>query len=101
MRAHAFRLTPGGDLKAELERLTKARGLRRLRTFRVGSPLPRASGCSAPLAMREIVTAFTEPMEIVSCWPATSFAPTACTSTSASRDATAPASAGISCRAAW
>jgi hypothetical protein len=40
MRAHAYRLTPGTDLRAELERLTPAHALR---AGRIGGH--RAKGC--------------------------------------------------------
>lgn len=67
MRAHAVRLTPGADLKAELERLTEACGLRAGCVLScVGSlssarlRMPGAAGDA------EVVAAFAEPMEIVS-----------------------------------
>ena len=67
MRAHAFRLTPGVDLKAELARLTKANG------FRAGCILSCVGSLSqARLRMpgavgeAEVITTFVEPMEIVS-----------------------------------
>ena len=67
MRAHAFRLTPGVDLKAELSRLTKANG------FRAGCILSCVGSLSqARLRMpgavgeAEVITTVVDPMEIVS-----------------------------------
>ena len=99
MRAHAVRLTPGADLKAELERLTEACGLRAGCVLScVGSLSSARLRMPGTAGDAEVVAAFAEPMEIVSL--AGTLAPTAYTSTSAFRDATAPASAGISSRAA-
>ncbi len=67
MRTHALRLSPGTDLKAELQRLTEARGLRAgcILTC-VGSlahaPLRMPSAAGAA----NVVLDFAEPMEIVS-----------------------------------
>jgi predicted DNA-binding protein with PD1-like motif len=67
MRAHAFRLTPGTDLRAELERLTQAHA------FRAGCILSCAGSLSrARLRMpgavgdAEVFRTFVGPMEIVS-----------------------------------
>jgi uncharacterized protein len=67
MHAHAFRLTPGVDLKAELTRLTQAHG------FRAGCILSCVGSLSqARLRMPsavgddEVITTWVEPMEIVS-----------------------------------
>jgi len=67
MHAHAFRLTPGLDLKAELQRLTDAHG------FRAGCILSCVGSLSqARLRMPgasgepEVFKTFAEPMEIVS-----------------------------------
>ena len=67
MRAHAFRLTPGTDLRAELERLTQTHGLRAACILSgVGSlarahlRMPGAAGDPEAFAI------FAEPLEIVS-----------------------------------
>jgi len=67
MHAHAVRLTPGTDLKAELEHLTEAH------TLRAGCILSCVGSLSrAPLRMPgaigedEVFATFAEPMEIVS-----------------------------------
>jgi predicted DNA-binding protein with PD1-like motif len=67
MRVHAVRLTPGTDLRAELERLTEALGLR------AGCILSCAGGLShARLRMpgaageAEVFMTWVEPMEILS-----------------------------------
>ena len=67
MRAHAFRLTPGVDLKAELARLTTAHG------FAAGCIVSCVGSLShARLRMpgavgeAEVITTFVEPIEIVS-----------------------------------
>jgi predicted DNA-binding protein with PD1-like motif len=67
MRAHAFRLTPGADLRAELERLTRELSLRAGCVLTcVGSlsharlRMPGAAGAA------EAFRSFAEPMEIVS-----------------------------------
>ncbi|HEX5261976.1 MAG TPA: PPC domain-containing DNA-binding protein [Phenylobacterium sp.] len=67
MRTYAARLTPGADLKAELERLTKDHALRAGCILScVGSlssarlRMPGAAGDA------EVITALAEPMEIVS-----------------------------------
>jgi predicted DNA-binding protein with PD1-like motif len=67
MRAYAFRLTPGTDLKAELERLTAAQALRAGCILSCVGSLSRAR-LRAPGAIgdAEVVMTFAEPMEIVS-----------------------------------
>jgi predicted DNA-binding protein with PD1-like motif len=67
MRVHAFRLTPGTDLKPELERITK------LHALRAGCILSCVGSLSAArlrmpgaIGEAEVVSAFVEPMEIVS-----------------------------------
>lgn len=67
MRVHAFRLTPGTDLKAELERITE------LHALRAGCILSCVGSlASARLRMpgapgeAEVFSTFVEPMEIVS-----------------------------------
>src|SRR5450432_1680703 len=67
MRAHAFRLTPGTDLKAELERLTKAHALRAGCILSCAGSLSRAR-LRMPGAIGDaaVFTTLVEPMEIVS-----------------------------------
>ena len=67
MRAHAVRLTPGADLKAELVRLTEAHALRAGCILSCVGSLSHAR-LRMPGAMgdTEVVTTFVEPMEIVS-----------------------------------
>ena len=67
MRVYAFRLTPGTDLKAELERITK------LHALRAGAILTCVGSLSAArlrmpgaLGEAEIFRTFAEPMEILS-----------------------------------
>jgi predicted DNA-binding protein with PD1-like motif len=67
MRAHAFRLTPGADLKAELALLTEAQG------FRAGCTLTCVGSLSAArLRMPgaagepEVIATWAEPLEIAS-----------------------------------
>jgi predicted DNA-binding protein with PD1-like motif len=67
MRAHAFRLTPGTDLKAELERLVAAQGLRAGCIVSCVGSLSQArlrmpGGPDEPEAFAQ----FEEPMEILS-----------------------------------
>jgi predicted DNA-binding protein with PD1-like motif len=67
MRAHAFRLTPGADLKAELARLTEALELRAGCIVTCVGSLSRARlRMPGAVGEAEMVTAFEEPMEIVS-----------------------------------
>jgi predicted DNA-binding protein with PD1-like motif len=67
MRTHAFRLTPGTDLKAELQRLTEAYALRAGCVLSCVGSLSRARlrMPGAPTAA-EVVKTFVEPMEILS-----------------------------------
>jgi hypothetical protein len=67
MRAHAFRLTPGTDLKAELEHLTQEHALRAGSILSCVGSLSRAN-LRMPGAVGEAETflTFVEPMEIVS-----------------------------------
>jgi len=67
MRAHAFRLTPGADLRAELERLTRELSLSAGCILSCVGSLARAR-LRMPGAAGEAETfqAFTESMEIVS-----------------------------------
>ena len=65
MHAHAFRLTPGTDLRAELERLTEALRAGCILTC-VGS-LSRASlRMPGAAGEAEVIQTFVEPMEILS-----------------------------------
>ena len=67
MRAHAFRLTPGTDLKAELECLTDAHGIRAGCVLSCVGSLSRASlRMPGAIGEAEVFTTFIEPMEIVS-----------------------------------
>src|SRR5215469_16712416 len=67
MRAFAARLTPGADLKAELQRLTEAHGWRAACILTCVGSLSRGR-LRMPGAVGEadVVRAFDEPMEIVS-----------------------------------
>jgi predicted DNA-binding protein with PD1-like motif len=67
MRAHAFRLTPGADLKAELARLTEALGLRAgfILTC-VGSLSHARLRMPGAADETEVYRTFEGPMEIVS-----------------------------------
>jgi hypothetical protein len=67
MRAHAFRLTPGTDLRAELERLTEAHALRAGCILSCVGSLSRAR-LRMPGAIGEaaVFKTFVEPMEIMS-----------------------------------
>lgn len=67
MRTHAFRFTPGTDLKAELQRLTEAHALRAACVLSCVGSLSRA-GLRMPGAPgeTEVVETFAEPMEILS-----------------------------------
>ena len=67
MRAHAFRLSPGADLKAELARLTEAHGLRAgCIVSCVGSLSQARLRMPGAIGEAEVVTTFTEPLEILS-----------------------------------
>lgn len=67
MRTHAVRLTPGADLKAELARLTEARGLRAgCIVTCVGSLSQARLRMPGAVGEPEVVRTFTEPMEILS-----------------------------------
>jgi uncharacterized protein len=67
MRALAFRLSPGSDLRAELERLTEAHGLRAGCILScVGSLTHARLRMSGGVGDAEAFAAFAEPMEIVS-----------------------------------
>ncbi|HEY1930360.1 MAG TPA: PPC domain-containing DNA-binding protein [Caulobacteraceae bacterium] len=67
MRTHAFRLTPGADLKDELARLTKEHALRAACILSCVGSLSRAR-LRMPRAVgeAEVFRSFDEPMEIVS-----------------------------------
>jgi len=67
MRAYAFRLKPGADLKAELQGLAEAHGLRAGCVLSCVGSLRRAR-LRMPSAIGEadVVKSFDEPMEIVS-----------------------------------
>ena len=99
MRAHAFRLTPGSDLKEALERPAGTHALRAGCILSCVGSLSRARlRMPGAVGEAELFETFDEPMEIVSL--AAPWVRTACTSTSAWRAATAPASAGASSPAA-
>jgi predicted DNA-binding protein with PD1-like motif len=67
MRAHAFRLTPGTDLRAELERLTLAHALRAGCILSCVGSLSRARlRMAGAIGEEEVFKTFVEPMEIVS-----------------------------------
>ncbi len=67
MRAHAFRLTPGVDLRAELERLIQDRGLRAACILSCAGSLSHARlRMPGAIGDPEVFTTFAEPMEIVS-----------------------------------
>ena len=67
MRAHAFRLTPGTDLKAELERFTQAHALAAGCMLTCVGSLSRARlRMPAAIGEPEVFTSFDEPLEIVS-----------------------------------
>lgn len=67
MRTHAFRLAPGADLKAELQRFTEARALRAGCILTCVGSLSRARlRMPGTIGEAEVVRTFTEPMEIVS-----------------------------------
>lgn len=67
MRAHAFRLTPGTDLKAELVRLTTVHGLRAGCVLScVGSLSDACLRMPGSIGEAEVLATFSEPMEIVS-----------------------------------
>jgi hypothetical protein len=67
MHSHAFRLTPGADLKAELARLTEALGLRAGCVLTcVGSLSHARLRMPGAAGEAEVYRAFEGPMEIVS-----------------------------------
>lgn len=67
MRAHAFRLTPGTDLRGELERLTEQHGLRAGCILSGVGSLTRARlRMAGALGDVETFATFDEPVEIVS-----------------------------------
>ena len=67
MRAHAFRLTPGADLKEALERLTRELGLRAGCILScVGSLSSARLRMPGAIGEAEVFKDFTGPMEIVS-----------------------------------
>ena len=67
MRAHAFRLTPGTDLKAELERLTAQHALRAGCIVSCVGSLSRARlRMPGAAGDAEVFRTFVEPMEILS-----------------------------------
>ena len=67
MRAHAFRLTPGADLRGELERLTEAHRLRAGCILSCVGSLSRARlRMPGSMGDEELFQTFDEPMEIVS-----------------------------------
>jgi predicted DNA-binding protein with PD1-like motif len=67
MRAHAFRLTPGTDLKAGLEQLTQAHALRAGCILSCVGSLSRARlRMPSPIGEAAPIRDFVEPMEIVS-----------------------------------
>lgn len=67
MRAHAFRLTPGTDLKEALERLTEAHALRAGCILSCVGSLSRARlRMPGAVGEAEVFRTFDEPMEIVS-----------------------------------
>ena len=67
MRVHAFRLTPGTDLRAELERITERLAMRAgFILTGVGSLAAARLRMPGAIGEVEIVTTFDEPMEIVS-----------------------------------
>jgi uncharacterized protein len=67
MRAYAFRLTPGTDLRAELERLTEAHDLRAgCIVSCVGSLSHARLRMPGAVGDAEVFTTWVEPMEIVS-----------------------------------
>jgi uncharacterized protein len=67
MRAHAFRLTPGSDLRAELQRLTEEHALRAGCIVSCVGSLSRAHlRMPGAIGEAEVFTTLVEPMEIVS-----------------------------------
>ncbi|HEY0650802.1 PPC domain-containing DNA-binding protein [Phenylobacterium sp.] len=67
MRAHAFRLTPGTDLRAELERLTQTHALRAACILSGVGSLTRAHlRMPGAAGDPEAFATFVEPLEIVS-----------------------------------
>ncbi|MGZ3375871.1 MAG: PPC domain-containing DNA-binding protein [Phenylobacterium sp.] len=67
MRAHAFRLNPGADLRAEVQRLVEARQLRAACILSCVGSLSRARlRMPGAAGEPEVVAAFDEPMEILS-----------------------------------
>jgi uncharacterized protein len=67
MRAHAFRLTPGTDLNAELQRLTDEHGLRAGCILSCVGSLSRARlRMPGAVGDAEVYRTYVEPMEIVS-----------------------------------
>jgi predicted DNA-binding protein with PD1-like motif len=67
MRAHAFRLTPGTDLRAELERLTEMQALRAACILTCVGSLSRARlRMPGARGEAEVFQTFEETMEIVS-----------------------------------
>lgn len=67
MRVHAVRLTPGTDLKAALERLTRAHALRAGCILSCAGSLSRAHlRMPGAAGEAEVFRTFEEPMEIVS-----------------------------------
>src|ERR1700742_1180254 len=67
MHVHAFRLTPGTDLKGELERLTEAHALRAGFILScVGSLSQARLRMPGAIGEAEVFRTFVEPMEIVS-----------------------------------
>jgi len=67
MRTHAVRLTPGTDLKAELQRLTEAHALRAGCVLSCVGSLSRARlRMPGAAGEAEVIETFEEPMEIVS-----------------------------------
>lgn len=67
MHTHAFRLTPGADLKAELARITEAHAVRAgcILTC-VGSLSQARLRMPGAIGAEDVVLTFDEPMEIVS-----------------------------------
>lgn len=67
MRTHAVRLTPGTDLRAELQRLTEAHALRAGCVLSCVGSLSRARlRMPSAAGEAEVFATFVEPMEIVS-----------------------------------
>jgi predicted DNA-binding protein with PD1-like motif len=67
MRAHAFRLTPGADLKQELQRIVEAHGLRAGCILTGVGSLSRARlRMPGAVGEAEAFRSFDEPMEILS-----------------------------------